>query len=61
MVIVLAGLFSIGITPFVPVAFIGVFLIGLGTTWIRVLLQSFQQMATDLNYHGRMASDRMIG
>ena len=28
------------------VAFLGVFLIGLGTTWIRVLLQSIQQMAS---------------
>ncbi|KMJ55806.1 MFS transporter, partial [Bacillus sp. LL01] len=44
-----------------PIVFAGIFLIGLGTTWIRVLLQAVQQMATDANYHGRMASYRMIG
>ncbi len=59
--IVLTGLLFVGIAPILPVAFVGVFLIGLGTTWIRVLLQSVQQMATDSEYHGRMASYRMIG
>lgn len=59
--IVFVGLFFVGIAPVLPVAFFGVFLIGLGTTWIRVLLQSVQQMATDSAYHGRMASYRMIG
>jgi DHA3 family macrolide efflux protein-like MFS transporter len=60
LLIVLAGLLFVGISPVLPVAFLGVFLIGLGTTWIRVLLQSLQQMATDSEYHGRMASYRMI-
>lgn len=59
--IVFVGLMFVGMAPILPVAFMGVFLIGLGTTWIRVLLQSVQQMATDSNYHGRMASYRMIG
>jgi predicted MFS family arabinose efflux permease len=41
-------------------AMIGLFLIGAGTTWVRVLLQSVQQMATDRAYHGRLASLRML-
>ncbi|SEN83824.1 Major Facilitator Superfamily protein [Amphibacillus marinus] len=41
-------------------AFIGVSLIGLGTTWIRVLLQSTQQILTARAYHGRMSSYRML-
>ncbi|MEC2074280.1 MFS transporter [Alkalihalophilus marmarensis] len=59
--IVLIGLFFVGIAPILSLSFVGIFLIGLGTTWIRVLLQSVQQMATDSEYHGRMASYRMIG
>lgn len=61
LLLVLVGLLLMGTTPLVPVAFCGVFLIGLGTTWIRTLLQSVQQMFTDPEYHGRMASYRMIG
>lgn len=61
MLIVLIGLLLISTSPVLPVSFIGVFLIGIGTTWIRVLLQSLQQMLTDSEYHGRMASFRMIG
>lgn len=59
--IVLIGLLFVGIAPILLVSFFGIFMIGLGTTWIRVLLQSVQQMATDSEYHGRMASYRMIG
>ncbi|MRG87598.1 MFS transporter [Salinibacillus xinjiangensis] len=59
--IVLVGLLFVGVTPILSLSFLGIFLIGLGTTWIRVLLQSVQQMATDPEYHGRMASYRMIG
>ncbi|MFT4413677.1 MFS transporter [Fredinandcohnia humi] len=61
LLIVLVGLLFVGFAPGLPVAIVGVFLIGLGTTWIRVLLQSVQQMVTDSEYHGRMASYRMIG
>ncbi|WP_440895470.1 MFS transporter [Amphibacillus sp. Q70] len=42
------------------IAFLGVGLIGLGTTWIRILLQSTQQILTDKDYHGRMSSYRMM-
>ncbi|MBB6454094.1 MFS family permease [Salirhabdus euzebyi] len=58
--IVGAGLLFCSLTTNILIAFIGFFLIGLGTTWIRILLQSVQQMATDSNYHGRMASFRML-
>lgn len=60
LLIIFLGLIIVGFTPILPIAFVGVFLIGLGTTWIRVLLQSVQQMATEKEYHGRMASYRMI-
>lgn len=59
--VVLLGLFFVGMSTDLLVSFFGVFLLGLGTTWIRVLLQSVQQMFTDPEYHGRMASYRMIG
>jgi MFS transporter, DHA3 family, macrolide efflux protein len=58
--IILLGLGTLGFSHYVFIAFIGVFLIGVGTTWIRTLLQAVQQMATDKNYHGRMASYRMV-
>lgn len=60
LLIVGVGLLLLGTTAFLPVVFFGVFLIGLGTTWVRVLLQSVQQIATDKQYHGRMASYRML-
>ncbi len=60
LMIVFVGLVFVGFASSLAVVFIGVFLIGLGTTWIRVLLQSLQQMVTEPNYHGRMASFRMI-
>jgi DHA3 family macrolide efflux protein-like MFS transporter len=60
LLLVAAGLLCVGLSPSLPVSFVGVFLIGAGTTWIRVLLQTVQQMATDPQYHGRMASYRML-
>lgn len=60
LLIVSFGLLMLGVTPIIAVAFIGTFLVGLGTTWIRILLQSIQQIATEKEYHGRMASYRMI-
>ncbi|PYZ95553.1 MFS transporter [Alteribacter lacisalsi] len=61
LVLVFAGLLLTGFAPHMSVSFLGVFLIGLGTTWIRVLLQAVQQMATEPAFHGRMASLRMLG
>ncbi|GIN73659.1 hypothetical protein J14TS2_41340 [Bacillus sp. J14TS2] len=61
LLVVVLGLVLMGISSLLITSFLGVFLIGLGTTWIRVLLQSIQQMATEKKYHGRMASYRMIG
>ncbi|WP_067837636.1 MFS transporter [Amphibacillus sediminis] len=54
------GLLILGLssTP-IAVICIGVFLIGLSTTWIRIVLQSTQQILTDKAYHGRMSSYRM--
>jgi MFS transporter, DHA3 family, macrolide efflux protein len=59
-VIIFVGLLCSGVSSHIVFSFVGFFLIGLGTTWIRVLLQSVQQIATDASYHGRMASFRMI-
>ncbi|WP_171051905.1 MFS transporter [Alteribacter natronophilus] len=59
--IVFSGLLVTGLAPHTAAAFLGVFLIGLGTTWIRVLLQAVQQMSTEPAFHGRMASLRMLG
>ena len=39
-------------------AFIAILLIGLGTTWVRVLMQSVQQVYTAPGYYGRMAAMR---
>lgn len=60
LMITMLGLGAIGYSRYVWISFIGVFLVGIGTTWIRVLMQAVQQMATDKAYHGRMASYRMI-
>jgi MFS transporter, DHA3 family, macrolide efflux protein len=60
LIVIFIGLLLVSFSPILPIAFIGVFFIGLGTTWIRILLQSVQQMATDKEFHGRMASFRMI-
>ncbi|MGP4041945.1 MFS transporter [Gracilibacillus sp. D59] len=60
LLVVSLGLVLLGVAPTVYVTFVGAVLIGLGTTWIRVLLQSVQQIATEKAYHGRMSSYRMI-
>lgn len=58
--IILFSLLLVSLNDFLPVVFVGMFLIGVGTTLIRVLLQSVQQVYTDPAYHGRMASFRMV-
>lgn len=58
--VVFGGLLIMGVSSNIFLAVTGIFLIGLGTTWIRILLQSIQQIVTDDNYHGRMASFRMM-
>ncbi len=60
LIITMIGLGTLGYSRYVWVSFIGIFLVGLGTTWVRVLMQAVQQMATEKAYHGRMASFRMI-
>ncbi|SHM45390.1 MFS transporter [Gracilibacillus kekensis] len=60
LLVIASGLLLVGLSPYLVSVFLGAMLIGLGTTWIRVLLQSVQQIATDKAYHGRMASYRMI-
>ncbi len=57
---VAAGLLFVGITKSITAAFLGILLIGLGTSFVRALLQSVQQMATPKELHGRMASLRML-
>jgi MFS transporter, DHA3 family, macrolide efflux protein len=39
-------------------AFGAIFLLGLGTSWLRVLMQTVQQVYTDPEYYGRMAAMR---
>lgn len=60
LLIILAGLGLLAFTRELPAVYGGVLLIGLGTTWLRVLCQSIQQVATDPAYYGRMASYRML-
>ncbi|GGD11486.1 MFS transporter [Pontibacillus salipaludis] len=60
LLVVGAGLSVLASSSYMVGAFIGVFAIGIGTTWIRVLLQTVQQLATESQYHGRMASFRMF-
>ncbi|MCP3776513.1 MFS transporter [Paenibacillus sp. MZ04-78.2] len=60
LIIIAIGLLLMGLSPFWQISAIGVFLIGLGTTWVRVLLQSVQQMSVEVEYSGRMSSYRMI-
>ncbi|TGB03624.1 MFS transporter [Halobacillus salinus] len=60
LLVVILGLFVMAFSSFLPLVFMGVFLVGLGTTWLRVLLQSVQQILTEKQYHGRMASYRML-
>ncbi|KHE72368.1 MFS transporter [Halobacillus sp. BBL2006] len=54
------GLFVMGVTNQTLLAFIGVVCVGVGTSLVRALLQSVQQMATEKEFHGRMSSFRML-
>ena len=54
------GLATVGFTKIIPLAFFGFLLIGIGTSFVRALLHSVQQMATDSHFHGRMSSLRML-
>lgn len=58
--IIFFGLLCVGFAPILPISFIGVFLIGLGTTWTRVFMQTVQQLATDPLYRGRITSYRIL-
>ncbi|QHE52684.1 MFS transporter [Pontibacillus sp. HMF3514] len=60
LLLIMVGLSIFSFTRDVTSAFIGIFFIGLGTTLLRVSTQSLQQMITEPNYHGRMASFRML-
>lgn len=55
-----SGLAIVSFTTLTPVAFLGFLFIGMGTSFVRALLQSVQQMATDSRFHGRMSSLRML-
>jgi len=54
------GLCILSFNQDVIASFVGIFIIGLGTTLLRVSTQSLQQMLTEPRYHGRMASFRML-
>ncbi|QHT45298.1 MFS transporter [Halobacillus sp. ACCC02827] len=60
LLLMAAGLLIVVWTQQVWVSFIGFFLIGLSTSFVRALLQSIQQMVTDADFHGRMSSLRML-
>ncbi|WP_079525415.1 MFS transporter [Halobacillus hunanensis] len=54
------GLLLLAITRNIWIAFIAVLFVGVGTSFVRALLQSVQQIATEKEYHGRMSSFRML-
>ncbi|MCP3029337.1 MFS transporter [Halobacillus sp. A5] len=54
------GLIILGSIPSTGAALAGILLVGTGTSIVRALLQSVQQIATDRRFHGRMASFRML-
>ncbi|MFD1737564.1 MFS transporter [Bacillus salitolerans] len=58
LVITALGLLGLWITQSIYFAFVSVFFIGLGTTLLRVLMQSIQQVATEPAFYGRMAATR---
>ncbi|MCP3031811.1 MFS transporter [Halobacillus sp. A1] len=60
LAVMACGLLLAGITQHVVMAFLGICLIGIGTSFVRSLLQSVQQIATAKEFHGRMASFRML-
>lgn len=55
------GLLFVSLNNALWSAFPGFFCIGFGTSLIRALLQSVQQMASDPAFHGRLSSLRMLG
>ncbi|MGE5701282.1 MAG: MFS transporter, partial [Clostridia bacterium] len=55
-----AGLLLLAVSRHGAAAFLAILLIGAGTTWLRVLMQSVQQVATDPAYYGRMAAYRQM-
>ncbi len=54
------GLGLLAVTRHPVAAFVAIFLVGTGTTWLRVLMQSVQQVATEPAYYGRMAACRQM-
>jgi DHA3 family macrolide efflux protein-like MFS transporter len=52
------GLLGMAVFKEPVIAFGCIFVIGLGTTWLRVLMQSVQQVATEPAFYGRMAATR---
>ena len=58
--ILTVGLVSTALSPNLSISFLGVFLIGLGTTLVRVNIQTIQQIATEPLYRGRISSYRIL-
>lgn len=58
--ILTVGLVSTALSPNLSISFLGVFLIGLGTTLVRVNIQTIQQIATEPSYRGRISSYRIL-
>ncbi|PLS15428.1 hypothetical protein CVD28_22655 [Bacillus sp. M6-12] len=52
------GILGMALTKNTYLAFSFIMLIGIGTTWVRVLMQSIQQVATEPEFYGRMAATR---
>lgn len=60
LLILTIGLLIVGISNQIFISVIGLVLIGLGSTWVRSLLQAVQQIVTEKQFQGRMASFRML-
>ncbi|WHX86986.1 MFS transporter [Bacillus paralicheniformis] len=58
--IIILGISFLSFSKVIIFSFLGIFFLGFGTTLLRVITQSIQQIITDSLYHGRMASYRMI-
>ncbi|WP_226585260.1 MFS transporter [Halobacillus litoralis] len=54
------GLITVGLSQNLWSSLLGFLFIGIGTSFVRALLQSIQQMGTDPHFHGRMSSFRML-
>jgi MFS transporter, DHA3 family, macrolide efflux protein len=57
---VAAGLALMAFSHNVVFAFVAIFMVGVGTTWLRTLMQSVQQVSTEPAYYGRMAAYRQM-